>query len=65
MPSKQQQIAIATRRLSQAVDASCRASYLVLHGQDARAEFELAERLQREADEERHKVEQCAPEFEH
>ena len=58
--NKQQQLDIATRVLGQAVEASCRASYLLLHGQDARQEFELAERLQLEANVEWHKVELCA-----
>lgn len=61
MPSNQQQLDIATRALGQAVEASCRASYLVLHGQDASAEHALAERLQLEADAEWHKVELCEP----
>jgi len=61
----QRQLEIATRALGQAVDASIRASHLVLHGQDARQEHALAERLQLEADAEWHKVEQLEAEATH
>lgn len=65
MPSNQQQLDIATRALGKAVDASIRASHLVLHGQDASYEHALAERLQLEADAEWHKVELLEPESTH
>lgn len=63
--NKSQQLEIATRALGHAVEASCRASYLVLHGQDASQEHALAERLQLEADAEWHKVELIEPEQTH
>ena len=61
MATPQQQLDIATRALGQAVEASIRASHLVLHGQDATAEFAQAERLQHEADVEWDKVSLCDP----
>lgn len=63
--NNQRQLDIATRALGKAVEASCRASYLVLHGQDASYEHAIAERLQLEADAEWHKVEQLEPEATH
>jgi len=59
MPRNQQQLEIATRALGQAVEASCRASHLVLHGQDASQQHAIAERLQLEANKEWNKVELC------
>lgn len=58
---KQIQLSKATHALSAAVEASIRASQLVLHGQDASHEFAIAERLQRAADAEWDKYESCEP----
>lgn len=63
--NNQQQLGIATRAMGQAVEASCRASYLVLHGKDARQDLEIAARLQLEADAEWHKVGLCEPTLAH
>lgn len=65
MTRNQQQLEIATRALGQAVEASCRASHLVLHGQDASQQHAIAENLQLKANAEWQKVELLEPESTH